>query len=168
MPCPPGKTAAPTKPIKLHMTNWTDKKFDDLTPHELYAILRLRSEVFVVEQNCVFLDMDGKDQVSHHLMAWQDDNLVAYARIVPPGISYREFSIGRIVSSPAVRKQGIGRVLVSKSIQLAYSLHGKGIMRIGAQYYLRGFYESFGFEKASDIYLEDGIEHIEMLLLMKD
>jgi len=101
------------------MTNWTNKKFSDLTPEELYAILRLRSEVFVVEQNCVFLDMDNKDQLSHHLMGWQEDRLVAYARIVPPGISYAEFSIGRIVSSPAVRKQGIGRVLVSKGIELA-------------------------------------------------
>jgi len=150
------------------MTNWTDKKFDDLRPHELYALLRLRSEVFVVEQNCVFLDMDNKDQVSHHLMGWQGENLVACSRIVPAGISYGESSIGRIVSSPSVRGQGIGRVLVDKSIQLAYSLHGKGVIRIGAQYYLRDFYESFGFQKAGDIYLEDGIEHIEMLLLMKD
>jgi len=149
------------------MTNWTDKKFDDLQPAELYAILQLRSEVFVVEQNCVFPDMDNKDQTSHHLMGWQENKLVAYARIVPAGISYVEFSIGRIVSSPGVRKQGIGRILVDKSIRLAYTLHGKGVIRIGAQYYLRGFYESFGFEKASDIYLEDGIEHIEMLLLMK-
>ena len=150
------------------MTNWTDKKFNDLEPRELYAILQLRSEVFVVEQNCVFQDMDNKDQVSHHLMGWQGDKLVAYSRIVPAGISYVEFSIGRIVSSPAVRGQGIGRVLVNKSIQLAYSLHGKGVIRIGAQYYLRGFYESFGFCKAGEIYLEDGIEHIEMLLLIKE
>lgn len=149
------------------MTNWTNKKFSELTPEELYAILRLRSEVFVVEQNCVFLDMDNKDQVSHHLMGWQGDKLVAYARIVPAGISYVEFSIGRIVSSPSVRKQGIGRVLVSKSIDLAYTLHGKGVIRIGAQYYLRGFYESLGFQKSGEIYLEDGIEHIEMLLLTK-
>ena len=147
------------------MTNWTNKKFNELTPEELYAILRLRSEVFVVEQNCVFLDMDDKDQVSHHLMGWQGKDLVAYARIVPPGISYVEFSIGRIVSSPSVRKHGIGRVLVSKSIELAYALHGKDVIRIGAQYYLRGFYESFGFQKAGEIYLEDGIEHVEMLLL---
>jgi len=150
------------------MTNWTDKKFEDLTPGELYAILQLRSEVFVVEQNCVFLDMDDKDQISHHLMGWEGDKLVACARIVPAGISYAEFSIGRIVSSPKVRRQGIGRVLVDKSIQLAYNLHGKGVIRIGAQYYLRGFYESFGFRKAGDIYLEDGIEHIEMLLLTKE
>lgn len=149
------------------MTNWIDKKFDALTPAELYAILRLRSEVFVVEQNCVFLDMDNKDQASHHFMGWQGNKLVAYTRIVPAGISYVEFSIGRIVTSPDVRSQGIGRVLVNKSIQLAYTLHGKGVIRIGAQYYLRGFYESLGFEKAGDIYLEDGIEHIEMLLLMK-
>jgi ElaA protein len=112
--------------------------------------------------------MDNKDQPSHHLMGWQGDNLVAYARIVPPGISYAEFSIGRIVSSTAVRKQGIGRVLVSKGIDLAYTLHGEDVIRIGAQYYLRGFYESFGFEKASDIYWEDGIQHIEMLLFTKD
>ena len=150
------------------MTTWTDKTFDQLRPDELYAILQLRSEVFVVEQNCVFQDMDDKDQVSHHLMGWQGKKLAAYARIVPAGISYVEFSIGRIVSSPGVRKQGIGRVLVDKSIQLAYTLHGKGIIRIGAQYYLRGFYESFGFKKAGDIYLEDGIEHIEMLLFTKD
>jgi len=150
------------------MTYWTDKKFGDLKPEELYAILRLRSEVFVVEQNCVFLDMDNKDQVSHHLMGWQENKLVAYARIVPAGISYVEFSIGRIVSSPDVRGQGIGRVLVDKSIQLAYALHGKGVIRIGAQYYLRGFYESFGFKKAGEIYLEDGIEHIEMLLLTEE
>ena len=150
------------------MTHWTDKKFGDLKPEELYAILRLRSEVFVVEQNCVFLDMDNKDQVSHHLMGWQENKLVAYARIVPAGISYVESSIGRIVSSPDVRGQGIGRVLVDKGIQLAYILHGKGVIRIGAQYYLRGFYESFGFKKAGGIYLEDGIEHIEMLLLTKE
>jgi ElaA protein len=150
------------------LTIWTDKNFNDLRPDELYAILQLRSEVFVVEQNCVFQDMDNKDQVSHHLMGWQENKLAAYARIVPAGISYVEFSIGRIVSSPGVRRQGIGRVLVDKSIQLAYTLHGKGVIRIGAQYYLRGFYESFGFGKASGIYLEDGIEHIEMLLLTKD
>lgn len=154
--------------ITTAMTYWTDKKFGDLKPEELYAILRLRSEVFVVEQNCVFLDMDNKDQVSHHLMGWQENKLVAYARIVPAGISYVEFSIGRIVSSPDVRGQGIGRVLVDKSIQLAYALHGKGVIRIGAQYYLRGFYESFGFKKAGEIYLEDGIEHIEMLLLTEE
>jgi len=148
-------------------TNWTHKEFNKLGPDELYAILRLRSEVFVVEQHCIFLDMDNKDQVSHHLMGWEENKLVAYARIVPAGISYVETSIGRIVNSPDARGRGIGKRLMRESIELVYSLHGKRVIRIGAQYYLRGFYESFGFEKASEIYLEDGIEHIEMLLLIK-
>lgn len=154
------------------MTIWTCKQFNALTADELYALLRLRSEVFVVEQNCVFLDMDNKDQVSHHLMGWQqeegsENKLVGYARIVPAGISYVESSIGRIVTSPAARGLGIGKDLLIQCIQTLYTLHGKQVIRIGAQYYLRDFYESFGFKKASDIYLEDGIEHIEMLLLIK-
>jgi len=146
---------------------WTNKAFDALTPGELYAILQLRSEVFVVEQNCIFQDMDNKDVFCHHLMCWEKETLMAYARIVPAGISYAESSIGRIVSSPAARGMGIGKELIRQSISLCYTLHGKGIIRIGAQYYLKGFYESFGFGQDSEIYLEDGIEHIEMLLLIK-
>src|SRR6202012_5497314 len=119
------------------MTNWTCKTFAELTPDELYAILRLRSEVFVVEQNCVFLDMDNKDQPSHHLLGWQQDKLVAYARIVPAGIYYVESAIGRIVTSPDIRGQGIGRELLIKSIATLYSLHGNRTIRIGAQYYLK-------------------------------
>ncbi|HWK02732.1 MAG TPA: GNAT family N-acetyltransferase [Puia sp.] len=156
------------------MTQWICKKFGELNPDELYAILRLRSEVFVVEQNCVFLDMDNKDQASHHLMGWQQEEgqqhsqLLGYARIVPAGFSYVESSIGRIVTSPAARGNGIGKDLLHQSITTLYNLHGKRVIRIGAQYYLKKFYESFGFEQASDIYLEDGIEHIEMLLPTKD
>jgi len=151
-------------------TQWICKKFGELTQDELYAILRLRSEVFVVEQNCVFLDMDNKDQLSHHLMGWRQNEenqparLLGYSRIVPAGFSYVECSIGRIVTSPAARGNGIGRDLLQQSIQTLYDLHGKQVIRIGAQYYLKKFYESFGFEQASEIYLEDGIEHIHMLL----
>ncbi|MDP4148891.1 MAG: GNAT family N-acetyltransferase [Bacteroidota bacterium] len=144
---------------------WISKKFDELTPSELYAALALRSEVFVVEQHCIFQDMDNRDQFSHHLLGWEGDKLLAYARIVPPGVAYVESSIGRIVTSPSARRQNIGRELVRRSIELLYTLHGKSVIRIGAQYYLRDFYESFGFDQAGDIYLEDGIEHIEMLLL---
>ena len=150
------------------MTKWICKKFNELTTEELYQVLRLRSEVFVVEQNCVFLDMDNKDQYCDHLMGWEGNKLQGYARIVPPGISYVESSIGRIVSSPSARGQGIGRELLRESIATLYRLHGKRVIRIGAQYYLREFYESFGFEEAGNIYLEDGIEHIEMLLLIKE
>jgi ElaA protein len=149
-------------------TNWKCKKFEALTGEELYAILRLRSEVFVVEQNCVFLDMDNKDQYCHHVAGWQGEKLLAYSRIVPPGISYSESAIGRIVSSPAARGKGIGRELLHQSITTLYQLHGKQVIRIGAQYYLKGFYESFGFKQAGELYLEDGIEHIEMLLLTED
>jgi ElaA protein len=150
------------------MINWICKKFGELTTEELYAILRLRSEVFVVEQNCVFLDMDNKDQYCDHLIGWQGDKLAGYARIVPAGISYGESSIGRIVSSPSARGAGIGKELLTQSIATLYRLHGKRVIRIGAQYYLKKFYESFGFKQAGAIYLEDGIEHIEMLLLTKD
>ena len=155
------------------MRTWTLKTFDQLTPQELYAILRLRSEVFVVEQNCVFLDMDDKDEYCHHLMGWQSAAtsqdphgaaLVGYSRIVPAGISYAESSIGRIVTSPSVRRQGVGRELIIESIRALYALYGMRDIRIGAQYYLLRFYESFGFVQKGEIYLEDGIEHIEMSL----
>lgn len=146
------------------MTTWTCKHFRELTTEELYAILRLRSEVFVVEQNCVFLDMDNKDIYCHHLMGWKDHLLAGYSRIVPAGISYAESSIGRIVTSPAARGAGIGRELLTKSIDQLYSLYGKSCIRIGAQYYLKEFYSSFGFVQKGEIYLEDGIKHIEMLL----
>jgi len=147
------------------MTTWTCKTFTELTPDELYAILRLRSEVFVVEQNCVFLDMDNKDQNSHHLMGWRGGKLVGYSRLLGSGISYVESSIGRIVTSPAARGFGVGRDLLDKSIETLYRLYGKQSIRIGAQCYLTKFYESFGFVQKGEIYLEDGIEHIEMLLL---
>jgi ElaA protein len=147
------------------MTIWTCKKFSELSTEELYVILRLRSEVFVVEQNCVFLDMDNKDLYCDHLMGWQSGRLAGYSRIVPAEISYVESSIGRIVTSPAMRGQGIGRELLTESITTLYKLHGKRDIRIGAQLYLKKFYNSFGFVQKGEIYLEDGIEHVEMLLL---
>lgn len=132
-------------------------------PHELYAILRLRTEVFVVEQACIFQDMDNKDQLSYHLMGWENNNLVAYTRLVPPGISYQEASIGRVVTSPAVRSNGLGKLLMEKSIEQTIHLYGKTPIKLGAQLYLKKFYESLGFRQTSDIYDEDGIDHIEMI-----
>lgn len=142
----------------------TLKTFQALTPHELYAIVRLRNEVFVVEQNCVFQDADNKDQEAHHLMIWGDDGtLVAYARLLPPGVSYAEMSIGRVVSSPAQRRTGAGKLLMRTAIDTCRQLFGPTPIRIGAQLYLQQFYASFGFVPEGDIYLEDGIEHIEMV-----
>jgi ElaA protein len=144
--------------------NWICKKFDDLTPFELYAILQLRSNVFVVEQNCVYPDMDDKDQSSFHFMGWNENKLVAYTRLVPKNVSYPDLpSIGRVVTSPDSRKSGIGRELMQRSLQKCQELFGPTSIKIGAQLYLKKFYESLGFIQTSDIYLEDGIEHIEMI-----
>ena len=131
---------------------------------ELYAILQLRNEVFVVEQNCVFQDADDKDQDCWHLMAWIDDRLAGYTRLVPANVSYPEASIGRVVTFPKMRKTGIGKQIVAKSIEMINVLWNKQPIRIGAQLYLKKFYESFGFQQCSDIYMEDNIEHIEMKL----
>lgn len=143
---------------------WTCKHFNELTNEELYKILKLRNEVFVVEQNCPYQDCDGKDLRSFHLMGWDKDMLIAYSRLLPPGIAFRESSIGRVVTSSAVRRKGAGKELMTTSLEYIYRLFGKQPVTIGAQLYLKNFYESFGFIKTSDIYLEDGIEHIEMRL----
>ncbi|WP_276497504.1 GNAT family N-acetyltransferase [Pontibacter litorisediminis] len=139
------------------------KAFHELTPQEMYEMLRLRSEVFVVEQTCVFLDMDNKDQKCQHLLLYKDGELVATSRLVPPGLSYPDaMSIGRIVTSMQVRGTGLGRVLVDYSIEECYRLYGHGPIKIGAQVYAKGFYESFGFVQSGPVYDEDGIDHIEM------
>lgn len=144
--------------------NWTYKSFDELSKLELYTILKLRSEVFVVEQHCNYQDVDGKDLKCHHLMAWDGDNLVAYTRIVPPGVSFAEASIGRVLTNSRYRGIGAGITLMEKSIEKVHETHGQQPIRIGAQLYLKKFYEGFGFVKDSEEYLEDEIPHIEMVL----
>jgi len=145
------------------MINWVLKKFDELTPHELYSILRLRNEVFVVEQNCVFQDADNKDQASYHLMGWNNEMLIAYSRIMPAGVAYDLPSIGRVVTSPDARRNGTGKKLMIESIEAVKRLFGNVAVKLGAQLYLKKFYESFHFMQSSEVYLEDGIEHIEMI-----
>ena len=146
------------------MITWTLKSFDALTPHELYAILQLRNEVFVVEQQCVFQDADNKDQLSWHIMGTEGASLVAYTRLVPPGVSFAGPAIGRVVTAASVRSRGVGRDLMEYAIAQCHALFGSRPIRIGAQLYLKKFYTSFGFRPDSDIYLEDGIQHIEMIL----
>lgn len=146
------------------MITWTCKSFDELTPAELYALLQLRSKVFVVEQNCIFLDADGKDQSSFHFMGWQGDVLQAYTRLLPPGVAYEEASIGRVVTSLTARGSGIGRQLMQQSIAACRQLFGNGTIKIGAQLYLKDFYASLGFIPTGGIYPEDGIDHIHMFL----
>jgi ElaA protein len=147
----------------MEKISWSIKQFNELHPQELYDILRLRSEVFVVEQQCIFLDMDNKDQQCHHLQGKIHDELIVSVRIVPPGISYDEPSIGRVVGSPRFRGLGAGKALMAKAIEETLRLYGIRPIKIGAQLYLKKFYEEMGFEQCSDTYMEDDIPHIKMI-----
>jgi ElaA protein len=140
--------------------------FNQLSAQELYDIMALRQEVFIVEQNCPYLDADGKDPRAWHLLGRDDTGrLIAYTRLLPVGVSYPEYtSIGRVVSAPGVRGTGAGKALMVKSIEMTRHLFGPGPIKIGAQSYLLRFYESFGFRSTGEEYLEDGIPHTKMVL----
>ena len=142
---------------------WRYLAFDELTAAELYAVLQLRAEVFVVEQACIFQDMDGADAQAMHLLGTLQGALVAYARCFAAGIKFTEASIGRIVTRPGVRGSGAGHALVEKAISCLSQQSGAQVIRIGAQARLEAFYRQHGFEKDGPLYLEDGIAHIEML-----
>lgn len=141
---------------------WVLKKFGELSLDELYSILELRSKVFIVEQNCLYNDPDGKDQVAWHLLGTEEDQLMAYSRILPPGVVYADPAIGRVVTSPSKRKSGLGRELMTRSIKHCEDLFGKTSITLSAQAYLKKFYESLGFSAIGDEYLDDGIPHIKM------
>jgi ElaA protein len=151
------------------MIRWICKSFDQLTTIELYQILALRQEVFVVEQYCPYQDADNIDLECFHQMGFDKNNkLIAYARLIPKGISYpNATSIGRILSAPKNRTNGMGRKLLEATLFQMKRLFGDQTVRIGAQCYLLGFYQKFGFEKTGGLYLEDGIPHIEMILTIE-
>jgi ElaA protein len=143
--------------------HWQCLAFPELSTKQLYEILKIRQEVFAVEQNCVYLDVDGKDMDALHVFATRDDELIAYCRILPPGLKYPEASIGRVLSTSSARGSGAGRALMDYALAACTKHHpGRGI-RISAQLYLEEFYRSFGFASCSLPYQEDGIPHIEML-----
>jgi ElaA protein len=152
------------KPIML---TWHCSAFDELSTRELYAILKARQAVFVVEQNCPFLDADDLDQHCRHLSGWHPPGdasaLAAYARLVPPRLKYVEPSIGRVITSPEFRGQGLGKALMQRAVQAMDQLYPGLAIRIGAQQYLERFYSGFGFVTASPTYIEDGIPHVEMV-----
>jgi ElaA protein len=152
------------------MIQWNCKSFDELSKKELYRILALRQETFVVEQYCPYLDVDGKDIECFHLIGMNESNdLLAYSRLIPKGLSYsNESSIGRIISSGATRGGGYGRALMERTIIEIERLFGRIPIRIGAQCYLKGFYEKFGFQVDSSVYLEDGIPHQEMVYTFEE
>ena len=145
--------------------NWICKYFEELSLKELYEIGRLRQEVFVLEQNCPYVDFDGKDYFCYHLMGMDDlGKLVAYSRIVPQGVSYDDYvSIGRVITSETVRRSGLGQALMQESIEACEKIFGIRDIKIGAQSYLLKFYNSLGFESNGIDYLEDGIPHTEMI-----
>lgn len=145
--------------------DWRWKRFDALTPRELQNILRARQEVFGLEQNCVYLDIDGCDEAAFHLAAWSDERAVplAYARWLDPGVKYAEPSLGRVITTAAARGKGLGRELVRRALEAGARVHpGLGV-RIGAQSRLERFYADFGFVVVGERYIEDGIPHTEML-----
>jgi ElaA protein len=144
--------------------HWTIKPYDELTLTELYELLRLRIEVFVVEQNCPFQDLDRQDDHAYHLLGYTPDNeLAAYARLFDAGISYEQAAIGRVAVAPAHRRHGLGQELMQQAIAQCEVLYGLQPIKIGAQQYLERFYQGFGFVQCGAGYLEDGIPHIPML-----
>jgi len=142
---------------------WRWRTFDELTKDELYAAMRLRQEVFVVEQECPYLDADGRDHGNHHLLGFDDAGLAAYARVLRPGVLYPEVCISRVVTAPRLRRTGMGRLLMTECLKCVAAHYGSVPIRISAQAYLQGFYASFGFQCTGKGYLEDGIPHKEML-----
>jgi len=151
----------------LASTHWHWTSYEALTKAQLYTAMVLRQQVFVVEQDCPYLDADNLDPQSWHLLAYsgpqQGAFLQAYCRVVMPGLNYPELSIGRVVSAKEVRGTGMGRALMGQAIERIESQWGPQPIRISAQLYLSDFYQGFGFTVQSASYMEDGIAHVEML-----
>lgn len=144
-------------------TAWQLRPFADLHVSELQALLAARSEVFVVEQQCIFQDIDGADPQALHLMAWQAGGLVAYARCFPAGVKFTEASIGRVLTRQSVRGQGLGHVLIVKAREAIAQTWGEQAIRIGAQARLAHFYAQHGYLDVGQPYVEDGNDHLEMV-----
>ncbi|RKQ12092.1 GNAT family N-acetyltransferase [Ureibacillus endophyticus] len=144
--------------------NFQLKTFNELTTTELYNILKERTDVFVVEQNCPYPEVDGKDLQSYHLFKEENGEIIAYLRILPPGVSYPELSIGRVLVKEDYRGQKLAQQMMEQALSYITSELKETTVKIQAQHYLEDFYRSFGFEVISEVYLEDGIPHIDMLL----
>lgn len=143
--------------------NWNIKKFNQLKVEEIYKILALRNKVFIVEQECAYLDCDDKDLKSYHLFSEEHGEVVAYLRILEKGVSYDEISIGRVAVKKNYRGKGISREMMLKAIEFIENNLKEETIKIQAQVYLLNFYSSLGFKAVSKEYLEDNIPHIDML-----
>lgn len=145
--------------------NWCIKTFEDLTNKELYEILKIRNEVFIIEQDCHYLDIDNKDYKAHHIFCINsNEEIAAYARLLPKGVSYSLASIGRVATAKAYRRQELGIDLMKKSIAFIFNNYETNSIKISAQTYLIEFYKKFGFVPIGEEYLEDEIPHIAMIL----
>jgi ElaA protein len=146
---------------------WQWSRFAELTPGDLYALLVARGAVFVVEQRCAYLDADGMDPHAWHLLGWlrsgEERVLAAYLRLIEPGRRFAEPSLGRVLTAPAFRGRGFGRMLMREGLRQANALYPACAVRIAAQRYLERFYAEFGFRIVSEPYDEDGIAHVDML-----
>ncbi|MFA9392037.1 MAG: GNAT family N-acetyltransferase [Prolixibacteraceae bacterium] len=142
--------------------NITLKTFDELSNAELYELLKLRSEIFVVEQNCVYLDLDDFDQEALHLFIKENTHIIAYVRLLQPGSRFKEASIGRVVTKSAFRNKGVSRSLMLAAIEHIEKKWELPVIKLSAQSYLCSFYESLGFKIVTEEYLEDGIPHFGM------
>ncbi|WP_172256567.1 GNAT family N-acetyltransferase [Saccharibacillus deserti] len=143
---------------------WHLKSFEQLSGDEVYRILRERVNVFVLEQNCLYPEIDGKDPLCHHLFAEQGGQIAAYCRLLPPGLAYPQASIGRVLVNDAFRGRGLAQELMNRAIAFLSAESQPVPIKIQAQHYLEKFYGSFGFRAISDVYPEDGIPHVDMLL----
>lgn len=139
------------------------KSFEELSLQELYDLLQLRSEIFVVEQNCVYQDIDGKDQQALHILGYKENSLVGYTRCFPPGIYFKEPAIGRVLVRKTERMNSYGHLILKASINALEERFPNTSIKLSAQTYLTSFYESHGFKQVGEGYLEDGIPHIAML-----
>jgi len=145
---------------------WQCLPFEQLTTHQLYDLLKLRVDVFVVEQNCPYPELDNSDRQAgtHHLLGYQNDDLVAYLRLLPPGTTYTNTSIGRVLTAASARGTGAGHELLQRGLEYAEQLWPDHTIDIGAQSHLLHYYSRYGFEVISGEYLEDGIPHVDMRL----
>lgn len=147
--------------------DWFLKEFDELSLDELYEILKLRAEVFVVEQDCVYNDLDDKDQMAMHLFLKDGGEIIAVSRILPENVAFEDMAIGRVIVKKEYRGHGIAKKIMQKAIDYIIKDLKKDKIRLSGQAYLVRFYEGLGFVKVSDVYLEDGIDHFEFLYEVK-
>lgn len=143
--------------------NWNFKHFSELSTLELYALAKIRMEVFIIEQDCIYLDLDDKDLEAHHIFATEDDKVIAYTRLLAKDVNYPQVSIGRVLVVESARGRNLGHELMTQTMQFSETIYGPTDIKISAQQHLSKFYEEHSFKVVTEMYLEDDIPHVGML-----